>query len=462
MAVEVRFASRAILVVSLLVWGAAASFAADTTFRVLVSPPPSTPRPLPDVQPDHMRAVVGSTPYKVNAVEKDERLSTAPIVIVADFVNTAPRYHPCVVSEVIPLMRKLESRPGVTLLANGAPSEFVHHFEIGSGPGGVNLLLSKYDDANLRKWCEDVRSTEPEVRFADPYYAIRGSETLWGVIKGWDGSNRLVRVFWVSGDFTWFDAADTTICPDKPEAANCKPNSRKRDDYEKLTSRYVAGLSKAGVSIFPILIPGTKNSEIPDKRRREPFLAAQYLAAVAGGFALNSEGETPGTTLERAVTATDQSYSVELSGPPSQDVAILSIAAPPLTWQRPYVVDPRDAISEEIRKLPFRAERVFVPSHDFGVRYGCATGCQDPNSPSLTLLLPEFVMTATPGNVYTLVEYVQPALPFKYRRTLQRGPEGCLCIPIEELTDRLEFRIIVYDETTQWLAAATMNFQKRK
>lgn len=420
-----------------------------------------TLRPLPDARPDQVRATVGSTEYKVNAVERDERLASAPIVIVADFANTALRYHPCIVSEIIPFLRKYEARPGVTVLTNGGNSEFIHHIDVGSGPGGINLLLSRYDDAKIRQWCEDSRQARPEPRFEDFNFGARDAvQTLWGIIKGWENSNRLVRVFWIAGDFAWFEAQDTPVCLDRPDNGTCAPNSRHGSALERELAQFGGGLSKAGVTIFPILIPGTINADIRERRRRDPLVPTQYVAAVGGGFATDTEGSPPGSSLTRVVEASDQSYSVELSGPAKQDVQMLTVTMPGSTWMRPYAVDPQDPVPEEARKLPFRSTRVFLPSKNFGVRYGCGPECPDGSGPAISLLLPEFVATAATGNLYVLIDYLDPPNPFKHRKTLRRGTDPCLCIPIEEIVDRLEFRIVIYDETTQWVAASAITFAK--
>jgi len=271
-------------------------FAADTTFRVLVTPPLKVPRALTDIRPDQVQATIGSTPYKVNAVDRDERLASAPIVIVADFANTALKYHPCIVSEIIPFLRKYEARPGVTVLTNGTNSEFIHHIDIGSGPGGISLLLSRYDDAKIRQWCEDSRESKPEPRFEDFNFGARDAvQTMWGIVKGWETSNRVVRVFWIAGDFAWFEAADTPVCLDRPDHDTCVPNSRRASTLEKDIVQFGAGLSKAGVTIFPILIPGTINSDVRERRRRDPEVPAQYMAAVSGGFATDTEGSPAGS-----------------------------------------------------------------------------------------------------------------------------------------------------------------------
>src|SRR5689334_7666337 len=105
-----RFATRAARTGSIFVLAAAISYAATTVanFRVLLPSAPSGP--LPAVSAGHVTATVGSTTYKVNSIGHDDRLANAPIVIVADFQNTAPKFHPCIVSEIIPVLRKYEAR----------------------------------------------------------------------------------------------------------------------------------------------------------------------------------------------------------------------------------------------------------------------------------------------------------------------------------------------------------------
>jgi hypothetical protein len=396
----------------------------------------------------------------VNTVTVDDRLTAAPVVIVADFANTAPRLHSCIVSEIVPLLRKYEARPGITILANGPSSEFVQHIDIGKG-NGLNLLLSRSNDRNIQSSCAEARSAEPSTRFEDPYFGGRDAmQTVWGIIKGWETSNRLVRVFWIAGDFTWFDALDAPVCIDKPDQATCKTESRKRSGEDKLPSPYVVGLSKAGVSFFPVLIPGTAIPEVMERKRREPLVGAEYMAAVGGGFVAETEHAKPGETLLKTVEATDDSYTVELSGPAGDTVEMLHVqteAAAPVTlkWQRPYVTNPQNAITEELRRMPFRAARLFVPSRRFSVRY-------DTDGPKIHLLLPDFVVNATPGDMYVLLDYVEPPLPFKYRKTLHRGVDECLCMPVEPVVDRLEFRIVVYDETMQWVAASTISLRRNR
>jgi len=322
------------------------------------------------------------------------------------------------------------------IAAGSSPNNLVL-FDL-SGPRKIGVLV-----AGLPR-CADGQPEPAGTTGCVRMYWSRGSLDSW--FKRGSGP---VRVIWVSDDFQWF--GPRPVCdPARPE---CMSSPIGPLDLNALTSfdRY---LIEAGVTIFPLVVPGPGNATPKDKRRN--LESAEHMGEYTGGFAVEGGTLGDGNALAHALRVTGRGYVLRLSAPPEEHISKLlkiRIKGPPhIRCERPFMVSAKGTV-------PIAGPSGEVP---FPVVFPCATlsvenACRDgEGAENLAITAQPAPPPLATGKLHVVVSY-KGETGFHQRFEFDRWPSDGngspprVCVPVARRRASIR-RITAYEESTGWAA----------
>ncbi len=415
-------------------------------FKVLVAPSESVDAS--SWKTNDIAAHIGKSEYKVQRVQPLG--SAGKTVIVLDFGSTSPTLHACLLAETLsalahlkqfptPMLVAAEYAPGLTSIVRFGPKEYVVY-------GGGDLK-------EVTRACET--GTPRRGRYPGSGAGAFGSIRIFDILSNVFGQNDgPVRVFWLSQYFDWFDLRAAPGCsliaPAGDACHQPAPNVAFRD---------MKSISDVDLTVFPIVFGDHRHGHLV-RLGREQIKGANYMAQYLGGFATPVSGAI-GETLSRVLEETQRSALVSLAGPATdakQPATLVLRAASPNTaaiWQRPFIVNDGHGdvhLPGWAQVPPWQLTPFVLTSSDLRIDFGCRVPDSEPQ-PSLRILLPAEVISASPGNVEIELHYQNEKGLSIQRYDVDRSadPSELICIPLIHARDGTRFSVVVRDQSTGWI-----------
>jgi hypothetical protein len=331
-------------VLTVLTFAALALRAQDREFRVLWVPPPSVPRPLPDIAPASVKATIGGKLYQAVSILPIDAAKPTPLVIVLDFANTNRASHACLVQAVLPFLTR-KKEPPAALLAVGASDRLVE----ARSPQGFLFTLAK--PATPQSLDADCRNA-PDIPLAQHDRDTLPLDALSSIAGYYAARGGPVRVIWIADRFKWAVKPKSEPCT----TSDCIEYDR-ATRYPHALDLFAEEISESGVTIFALAL----RERTCDGRARlhygdfvPPLEDAHTLAEFTGGFATRVTGD-PSAALQLAIQLTQSGYRLLMKGP--------------ILPRSKYLKEPRALrFSLETGRRGLRLERRFLvsPENSFG------------------------------------------------------------------------------------------------
>lgn len=444
---------------------------AERDRQVLFVPDPEVPRPLPQLRIDDIEANLAGKPLKVIDVAGHERVTRTPVVVVLDFANTSLRNQPCVAAELAPVLDKIGSSSDFEVLVTGGTIAPFFNADFGI-PGRPGMLLFSYPSSEepIKKCISADPRNEPAPGIQRAYFGYESRILLRDLGLVLSAHPGPYRVFWISDSFWWID---TTLALTK----DIDPETDDEHAFENvphLVSGFMENLSEAGVSIFPVLLP--QRSRGIERPRVSSFerSAARYLAALTGGF-VTVVGATPGNTLARLLTVSDDGYVFRLRAPVTgrrvwdgmPHTLNVTDRAENLSFRRGFTVSEEGSVETSEAALDRGPERLLIPSRDLRLVAGCPAKS---SASSVALFLPRQVLSTPKSRLHVLISYA-PALGgtlLKQRFDLARPHASAsqadwpaVCFELQHTEAGTSFNLVAFDEGTEWIGALNGRIAER-
>jgi hypothetical protein len=281
-------------------------------------------------------------------------------------------------------------------------------------------------------------------------YWARGIDwDVVGSLASWfDGVSGPVRVIWVSDDFQWF--GPRPVCD--PADRVCTLSPRGAHDLN-LATPFRRYLSEAGVTIFPLLVPGPANATPKDKRRN--LESAEHLGEYTGGFAVEGGTLGEGNGLAHALRVTSRGYVLRLSAPPGEDGLLkIRIKGPPhIRSQRRFMVSAKGTVPRIAGRLGDVPFPVLFPCARLSVENGCR---DSEGAENLAITAQPAPPPLASGKLHVVVSY-KGETGFHQRFEFDRwqsdgnGSPPRVCLPVARRRSSIR-RITAYEESTGWAA----------
>jgi hypothetical protein len=214
-------------------------------------------------------------------------------------------------------------------------------------------------------------------------------------------------------------------------------------------------LSEAGVTIFPLVVPGPSNATPKDKRRN--LESAEHMGEFTGGFAVVGGALEEGNVLAHALRVTGRGYVLRLSAPPREHAVYflkIRIKGPPhIRSEREFMVSAKATVPRIAGLLGD------VP---FPVVFACArlsveNACRDGEGAENLAITPQ-PASRPPGSgkLHVVVSY-KGETGFHQRFEFDRwqsdgnGSPPRVCVPVARGRASIH-RITAYEESTGWAA----------
>ena len=421
-----------------------------------------------ELQPSDFRATVGKQAYEVRSVTRAADRGNLKTVVVFDLASTAPESRPCLLAQARSIAPRLLALWGASL------------FVVASESPETRQRFSSVAGATFEYFLPGSRTAETDPCSPLPGEGpkIRGKSTSRGVFQALaqtlSAEAGPVRVLWIGQQFDWFSTRSlgTEIRWDFGEG-----QSYATDPFTPPTAAYewIDELTRAGVSVFPIIWKGTTGGDARVMARQR---AGDAIARYLGGRASVCSVEL-GPCVENALETLSRGWIVQIAGPAVERTSSYSLKTLKLWYQqdrahlevsRPFLLAARPQIRIPIA-LNKTASPLITPLLD-AVRLTGRVGCEGvagsgERKRALTALVPFRALRERAGELLSVAEFhaVPPAQSGADRQMVlevlrDKSPTAAgeittgtvaFCVDLPALSSaKGSYRIIVFNPKTSW------------